>query len=92
MVTVRAFKGAQIYSHWLKNIFLWPFPNLVTAWDESITSLHDFPGSIVRFSSPGNSRQGSSIDTNHALPVQPGWQSILIEILCIHVNGPLLSI
>ena len=57
-----------------------------------ITSLHDFPGSIVRFSSPGNSRQGSSIVTNHDLPIQSGWQSISMEISCIHVNGPLLPI
>ena len=33
------------------------------------TSLHDFPGSIVRFSSPGNSRQGLSEYTSGAVYV-----------------------
>ena len=58
----------------------------------SSTSLHDFPGSIIRFSSPGNSRQGSSIVANDAMPVRSCWQSISIEISCIHVNDTLLPI
>ena len=54
--------------------------------------MHDFPGSIIQFSSPGNSRQGSSIVTNDAMPVRSGWQSISIEISHIHVNDTLLPI